>query len=186
MSVLLRGELPPTGGITLGAAVAICRYMRSLCVEPKIKWPNDVLLDYKKVCGISADSVLSGESSFTVVGIGLNLNTREFPDELRDKATSLWLQTGQKTDMHQAAKEISQSFLQLMRTAAMGMNELIEEYSALCVNLGREAVAVGRDMEIRGTAVSIDGDGGLMIKTADGLEKVISGEVSLRTPNGYI
>ncbi|MFR4581384.1 MAG: biotin--[acetyl-CoA-carboxylase] ligase [Clostridium fessum] len=100
MSLLLRPELPPTCAsmLTLVAALAVADGIREVCdLEAKIKWPNDIVVNGKKVCGILTEMSTELECiNYIVTGIGINVANHEFPEEIRDVATSLYLETGKK------------------------------------------------------------------------------------------
>ncbi|MFQ5571689.1 MAG: biotin--[acetyl-CoA-carboxylase] ligase, partial [Rhodothermales bacterium] len=101
-SVILRPSLPPArlSLITLGAGVAVAEAVEALTapLSTTIKWPNDVLLEGTKCCGMLLESTLDETGTATVIlGIGLNVNQSAFPETLESKATSLLLQTGRHT-----------------------------------------------------------------------------------------
>ena len=101
MSVILRPEIDKNGLlITSFASVAVCRAIKKVCgVSPKIKWVNDVYLNGKKVCGILTESLISeGKAEYIILGIGINVNGAEFPEDIKDIATSIEKETLKKQD----------------------------------------------------------------------------------------
>jgi BirA family biotin operon repressor/biotin-[acetyl-CoA-carboxylase] ligase len=96
--------------ITLAAAVAVYDAVYKICGHrPKIKWVNDLLLNNKKICGILTESRIlpqTKELEFAVIGIGININNENFPKELEDKATSLFLDSGRRFDLNDCAAEV--------------------------------------------------------------------------------
>ena len=81
--------------ITLLMAIAVTQGVRELHLDAKIKWPNDVVINGKKICGILTEMYQSAAGSFfLVIGTGINVNQKEFPEEIADKATSLFIESG--------------------------------------------------------------------------------------------
>lgn len=99
MSLLLRPEIPPYEApkITQIAGAAMTQVLQDMGIDVKIKWPNDLILNKKKVCGVLTEmSAELGEINYVIVGIGLNVHQSSFPDVIEDKATSLALATNKK------------------------------------------------------------------------------------------
>ncbi len=181
LSVLLRPETDSARLPTLTplAAVAVCRVAETVCAARcGIKWPNDVLLDGKKICGILVESVLDGERASVIVGIGINANTASFPEELRPVAGSIAALTGRRVDLRRLAAELLREIDALYAAwLCDGGRGALAEYRERCLNPGRE-VLVG---ERRGTALSIGDDYSLLVRWEDGAEEALRfGEVSVR------
>ncbi|MCL2080765.1 MAG: biotin--[acetyl-CoA-carboxylase] ligase [Oscillospiraceae bacterium] len=182
MSVILRPDFPARDGMLLTtlASVAVCRAVESYGLSPKIKWVNDILLDGKKVCGISTEAVTdleSGGIEFAVLGIGVNVSTGSFPAELENIAASLRL-GGKAARNELAAKILRQLFAGL---ELIGSDGIITEYRKRSAVLGREIDVIRHDGTARAKAVDIDGRGGLVVELEDGTaETLISGEISIR------
>jgi len=186
-SVVLRPAIPPleVPRLTLVAGIAVAEAIRATTpLAAAIKWPNDVLLDGRKVAGVLTE--LEAEADrvrFVIVGIGVNLNaTREhFPPELRDKATSLALAGGAPVDraafaaaLLAALDDAYASFL------AGGFAALRQRYEALHCLTGRRVEVDGKP-PIVGTVRGVDDDGALLVDGAGGVQRVVSGEVTLTT-----
>ena len=181
LSVLLRPEAAPERLPTLTpvAAVAVCRAVETVCgVRGGIKWPNDVLLEGKKICGILVESVLGGERPCVIVGIGVNANTPSFPEELRPIAGSIAAVTGQRVDLRALAAELLREFDALYAAwLPDGGRSVIAEYRRLCLNVGREALVGAR----RGLCLGVGDDYALIVRWEDGAEEALRfGEVSVR------
>ncbi len=179
-SVLLRPDVLPgeAAGVTLLSAVAVCRGIRSLTgCEAKIKWPNDVVIGTKKVCGILTE--LSAEMEhihYLIPGIGVNTGNESFPPELADRATSLYLETGKRVSRAALLAEVLRELEALYDT--YGVSSFPEEYRSLCVSVGRRVSLTRGGRKITGTATGIAKDGALIVMTEDGEEiAVSSGEV---------
>lgn len=196
MSMVLRPETSPVHipGITLLAALAVVKAIRNVCnAQPLIKWPNDVVLGKKKICGILTE--MSSELSYinyVVVGIGINANNRCFPEELKYKATSIYLETGHKQDRAQLAALAVQYFGEYYKKfiKAESLEPFISEYNSLLINMGKEVEILygmqenaDKSRTETGIARGINSDGALVVDTKHGTECVVSGEVSVR---GYM
>ena len=102
MSILLRPEFEPqyASMLTLVMGLSVAQAVKELDVEVSIKWPNDVVVSRKKICGILTEMGLeNGKIREVIIGIGINVNLEEIQDDLKDKATSLYLETGKKYDL---------------------------------------------------------------------------------------
>lgn len=183
MSVLLRPDISPfeVSGITLAAGLAVCRAVQKLTgCNAKIKWPNDVVIGRKKVCGILTEmSAESDRVDFTVVGIGINVNTDSFPEEIACKATSLKIETGKHLSRTALLCEV---LLQLeIYTDEFLLNtcgSITDEYKENCVTIGRKVSAVRGGVQVMGEAVDVTLSGALVIREKNGkLTEINSGEV---------
>jgi len=183
MSIILKPdlELYLASQITLLAGIAVSRVVEN----SKIKWPNDVIIGSKKVCGILTESV---DGNSLIVGIGINVNNESFQEDLREKATSLFLETGKKYSRTEIIEKIITEFDDMYKIfKKQGISQFIAEYKSLCVNIGRDVVVLYSSREVKGIAVDISPSGELIVKAEDGMvEKISSGEVSVRGLYGYI
>ncbi len=178
-SILLRPELPPSQipCITLAAGLAVCRTLNELYgCGAKIKWPNDVIIGRKKLCGILTEmSVEDNMVSYAVVGIGINVNNREFPPEVSEKATSLRIELGKQLERSEIAAHLSNTLEKIYDEFIMcGFEAFREEYLSLCATVGREVEATVRGKAVKGVAADVLGDGGLVVLTEGG-EKICVG-----------
>lgn len=188
MSLLLKPDLPPfnISQITLLAGIAVCRALAEF--NTRIKWPNDIIINSKKVCGIlnemhSKDNI----TDYVVCGIGINVLTKEFAPENKDIATSLFLETGIEYKRENIICRILSEFEELYEDFLKnGLKNIIAEYKSLCTNLGREVKAIFKDKTVIGTAIDVTDTGQLIIKSNGELITVSSGEVSVRGIAGYI
>lgn len=188
MSVLLKPYIAPPNApeITLIAGLAVCRALKTF--GARIKWPNDIVIDGKKICGILTEMSAEIERvNYIVCGIGINVNTENFPKEISDKAASLYTVTGEKHNRCVIIRRVLEEFETLYKEYLQnGFAPLRESYKALCVNIGRHADAVYRDKTVSGEAVDITDTGELVIKTTGGNVIVSSGEVSVSGIYGHI
>jgi BirA family biotin operon repressor/biotin-[acetyl-CoA-carboxylase] ligase len=183
VSLLLRPPLPPheLPQITLTTAVAVSRALeRAAGAAPGIKWPNDLLLEGKKVGGILTEmETESDQIRHLVVGLGINVNNREFPPEIAETATSLALALGRsfvRVPLLQAWLEEFEVLYQ--RFLAREFPAILEEWKLHTVTLGtRVAVRQGPAI-VQGLARDVAPDGALLIETAPGeVVRATSGEI---------
>lgn len=193
MSILLRPEIPSASAsmLTLVMALAAAEGIRkSTGLEAVIKWPNDLVVNKKKICGILTEmSTELTEIQYVIPGIGINVNQTEIPEELRATGTSLYLEAGRKFNRSRIIAATMESFEKyydrFIETA--DMTGLMEEYNARLVNLGNEVCVLAPSGEFRGIAEGISKTGGLIVRLPDGTKtEVISGEVSVRGVYGYV
>lgn len=183
-SVILRpGFLPQDAPkCTLMAAVAVVRAMRAIGFEAGIKWPNDILYKGKKLTGILTEmSAEMDRINYVVIGIGINANipAEAFPEDIRDKATSISAQMGE-IDRIGFFQELLRQLETLYLGVQHGFDELLDEWRRLSVTLGQEIKVIGFDESFDGKAVDIDADGALLVETHQGIRRVLAGDVSIR------
>jgi len=194
MSILLRPNVAPQKIqiITLAASVAVVKALERFNIkELGIKWPNDVLLYGKKLCGILTEmSAEADRAEYLVVGIGINTSSRleDFPHELRDKATSLVLSCNDKKIP--SRNELSAAVLDELEiiydnVVLKSMETVVEEWKQYNVTLNRDILILNFGVNIRGKAVDITKDGGLKVETEEGTKIINSGEISVRGIMGY-
>ena len=193
MSLILRPEIAPSSAsmLTLAAALAVREGIREETgLSPLIKWPNDLVLNGKKICGILTEmSTELMEIQYVVTGIGINVNQREFPPEIRDTATSLSLEAGRsfrRSSLIAAIlKAFEKDYTAFLKTGDLSL--LLEEYNACLVNRGKEVCILDPSGEYRAVAEGIDESGSLLVTLPDGTRReIISGEVSVRGIYGYV
>lgn len=187
MSLLLKPDIPvaSVSQITLVAGLAACRAIGN---GSMIKWPNDIVIGSKKLCGILTEMSAEIERiNYVICGIGINVNTEEFPEELKDKATSLLIETGEKQNRAELTAKIMNEVEKLYAVFINeGFGALAEEYRNNCITLNRQVQVIYKNEAILGTAVDVDNSGNLIVETDKGKITVSSGEVSVRGIYGYI
>ena len=188
MSLLLRPDIPPMQAsvLTLLTGIAIAEAIEEVTdVEVGIKWPNDILLNGKKLVGILTEMDCDMEKIHSVtVGMGINVNTKAFPEELQDIATSLYLETGRESDRAVIVGCVMKHFEALYEeflTEGGVFAPFKERYRRKCLNIGKEVRVIGREIYLA-MALDITPEGELIVKRKDnGAEEVVfSGEVSIR------
>lgn len=193
MSIIVKPQIRPdkasmlTLVIGMAAAKAI---QKNTGLDAKIKWPNDVVVNGKKVTGILTELSMEMERiHYVVIGTGINANVEEFPEELGGVATSLLLETGKKTDRAAIICDTMKFFEEYYEkfVQAQDMGPLMEEYNGLLINRNRGVRVLEPGMEFDGTARGIDELGRLLVETQDGsVKKIYAGEVSVRGIYNYV
>ena len=173
----LRTPLCDAVAITSAASVAVMRAIRAIAgIQTEIKWVNDLYYNKKKVCGILTEAITLGAQTYVIVGIGINLDTADFPEELKGIAGSL----GANIDATELVAEIYRQInLYLQDTSN---REWLCDYRAHSMVLGRRVTWTEAENAHIGIAEAIDQDGALLIRNEENdLVRLHTGEISLRT-----
>jgi len=178
VSLLVRPRLAVAAlpQLSFVAAVAVAEALEATTrLTPRLKWPNDVLARGRKVAGILLESRSGGaEGPAVVVGIGVNLAQRAFPEELADRATSVLLETGRAPERDAVLEALLESFERWRgRLERDGFAAVRDAWRARTETLGRRVRVEG----ISGTAVDIGEDGALLVDEGGRVRRVISGEL---------
>ena len=187
-SVLLRPALAPQAAtrVTVASATALARALiRATKLPCQIKWPNDILVGDRKLCGILTEMNAEIEKiHYIVLGIGVNVNfqSADFPEDLRSLATSLRIETGKSWARTPLAAEILKELDAVYERVRHGdFPAVAEEWESLCATLGRNVEISAGPRVIHGRAESLDDEGALLVRTEHGrLERVVGGDVTLK------
>ena len=192
-SILLRPSFATEKApmLTLVMAYSAAKVIREqLHMEAMIKWPNDLVLSKKKICGILTEMSLKGmDIDYIVVGTGINVNLTTFPEELKETATSLFLEKGVQVDRDALLDAVLQEFWKQYEIFAeiQDLSYLQKEYNEILVNCGKEVCVLEPRNEYKAIAQGINETGELLVTKADGSESVVyAGEVSVRGIYGYV
>lgn len=190
LSVLLRPALAPSDApfVTLCAAMAMSKAVEEVTTLPvKIKWPNDLVLHGKKLCGILLEISATTEGiDYIIVGTGLNVCPGAYPAELAHQATSIGDHTFPPPRQLILARYLSILEEMIARLEQEGFTALAEEYAAGSCTLGSR-VHVSGSVDFTGTAEAIDETGALLVRDDEGtLHRVLAGDVSVRGVMGYV
>lgn len=196
-SILLKPQIEPGNAsmLTLVKGMATVKGIEQVTgLKPQIKWPNDVVLNGKKIVGILTE--MSAQIDYVnhiVVGTGINVHQADFPEEIAKTATSL------KLELQEAGRSV-----QISRAGLLGavlfyfeqyyetylqtedLSALQEEYNSMLVNIGKGVRVLDPLGEYEGTALGIDSRGELLVDRGKEVCKVSSGEVSVRGIYGYV
>ena len=193
MTILLKPQIRPehASRLTLLMAMAVVRGIRNVTgLEAGIKWPNDVVVDGHKVCGILTEmSTEIDYINYVVIGTGINVNQTEFPEEIREIAGSLKQAAGHAIARAELVAAVMEELEDLYGTflKTEDLSALKEEYNKHCVTCGHEIRVLEPGHEYTGTTEGINDSGELIVKKTDGKTVcVYAGEVSVRGLYGYV
>jgi BirA family biotin operon repressor/biotin-[acetyl-CoA-carboxylase] ligase len=191
LSILLRPKISPkeTTKLTFIAATSVAKTIQdTLGLEMEIKWPNDVLIRGRKVCGILVETATRGDTTdFVIVGVGINANIDRaaFPRSLQDSATSLKIELGHRIDRGAFFKSFLHNFEQRYRRFQHGLwDVLLQEWKSLAKFLGKRVEVESFEEVLVGEALDVDEAGALIIRSDDEmLRKIVAGDVRLKIPS---
>lgn len=185
MSIILKPNLDISDSvlITTAAAVAVCvaidKFTES---EPKIKWVNDIFINDKKVCGILTEAVTdieSGTINSVIVGIGLNVKTENFPNEIKETAGAIFSSHNSNSIRNQLSAEIINNVLYMLDN--LKNREFLKIYKERSMIIGERIKYLKNNQWYEGYAEDIDEYGGLVVFHDDGSKETLhSGEISVR------
>ena len=195
LSALLRPNCPleQVSALTAWSAVAVCDAVEQVCgIRPGIKWPNDVILDGRKLCGILTELELEGETAalrYVVAGIGVNLTQTEedFGPEVAPVAISLAQALGRPVRRAHLAAEILRAFDRMYARFPQDKQAYLEQYRRDCLTPGNPVQLITPTARQEAIAVDIDDEFRLVVEYPDGRRAALStGEVSVRGLYGYV
>lgn len=192
-SLLLRPEISPdkASQITLLMALAVTKVLReNYGLEAGIKWPNDIVINSKKICGILTELYPDSEGKyFIIVGCGINVAQKEIPNELQDIATSLFLESNIVFSTEELLQGVLEEFEQYYTGFLQSetLETIKDEYNAWLVSLDKEVRVLDPKGEFLGISKGINDKGELQVQLANGsIAEVYAGEVSVRGLYGYV
>ena len=194
MSILLRPEIAPNKAsmLTLVMALSVVEGIQE-CIgndrDIQIKWPNDIIINGKKLAGILTE--MSSQIDYinhVTVGVGINVNTTDFPKEIAQTATSLRIECGHTVKRAPVIAAVMEWWEENYETflETEDLSGLLDRYNALLVNCDRDVQIIGAKETYQAHAIGIDHTGELIVRREDGsIEKINAGEVSVRGVYGY-
>lgn len=193
MTLMIKPDINPNNAsmLTLVAALAVAKAITSVTgEEAMIKWPNDIVINGKKVCGILTEMNAQFDYiNHIVVGIGINVHNESFPEEISQMASSLMIEAGGKR-FHRAQiiAETMSYFEQYYDTflKTQDLSALVREYDKLLVNRNKSVRVLDPKEPFDGKAMGITPKGELIVDTWESRRLVSSGEVSVRGIYGYV
>ena len=193
MTIGLKPDFMPDKAsmLTLVMALAVSRAIRDATgLDARIKWPNDIVVNRRKVCGMLTE--MSTESEYidnVVIGVGINANQEQFDAEIAETATSLMIETGEKVSRVSIIQKSMEYFERYYEKFVenCNMSTIMGEYNEKLVNMDAQVRVLDPKGEFDGTARGINELGELLVERADGtLTNVYAGEVSVRGIYGYV
>ncbi|MCI9547445.1 MAG: biotin--[acetyl-CoA-carboxylase] ligase [Lachnospiraceae bacterium] len=193
MSCLLRPQFGPEKAsmltLLMGLSVAqAC--MRLYPLEAWIKWPNDIVVSGKKLCGILTEMEAEpGRIEFVVIGVGINGNFTNFPEDLRDKAVSLQQTLGHSIELATLTAAVLEAFEENYEKFCQteDLSKCQEQYNRILINRNRQVKVLQSGEELQGVAQGINAQGELLVeKEGRTMVKICAGEVSVRGLDGYV
>jgi BirA family biotin operon repressor/biotin-[acetyl-CoA-carboxylase] ligase len=183
LSMILYPPLAYLPSLIMVASLAVARSIEQVTnLKAKIKWPNDVLVNDKKICGILVESDVRGNKvDYAVIGIGLNVNLKlsEFP-QIAPMATSLSRELGREVSRREVIRSLLAEAEKLYLALAAG-DSVFKEWRDNLVTLGQKVRVSSGAVTYRGIAESVAADGSLLLRQPDGsLLKIVAGDVTLR------
>ncbi len=165
--------------ITSSAGLAVARVLEKECgVKTQIKWPNDIILSSKKVCGILTKLITeNGKINFALIGVGVNVLNETFDDEIKDIATSLKIETSKSFDKKYLAEKIVDELNLIFYDKILSENEIVKEVKLRSNMLNKKVFVKSENREY--FAVDISPDGGLVVRDGEEEKIIHSGEVEI-------
>ncbi len=193
MTLMIKPDIKPNNAsmLTLVAALAVAKALKDVTGEDaKIKWPNDIVINGKKICGILTEmSAQFDYINHIVIGIGINVHNESFPEEIGSMASSLMIEAGGKK--FRRAEIIAQTMLHFEEYYEIflqteDLSALVGEYDELLVNMNKAVKVLDPKEPFEGKAMGITKHGELIVDTWESRKLVSSGEVSVRGIYGYV
>ncbi len=181
-SLILRPDFKPDKAplLTVTASLAVVVVLERYGLEVEIKWPNDILINGKKVCGILSEmSADMDKINYAIVGIGINVNQKEFPDYLREIATSIRMNIGKKIDRNKLLQKILLSFTGYYNMLLKDENERIIDIWQQRLNIVNQNIEISSKGKLhKGKAVGVSKKGELLVKEKDRIISFWAGDAT--------
>lgn len=196
------GEVSAIAGLSIAIGICVIRALKNLGFNPQIKWPNDIYINGKKVCGILVESSVSKKGAWVVMGVGLNvgltLSENEKFSKLENIVDSLEnvsrnqnstdLKTNKDINLSQNLVDKTKLFTSIIKEINQGisifkndgLNPFLEEYKEYDLFYGKEVYLINDALKIEGINQGITSTGSLIVKTKEGTKHILCGEMSLR------
>jgi len=192
MSLLLCPGFSPVKApmLTLVMGLSVAQAVEEVGINTGIKWPNDVVVSKKKICGILTEMTMAGDRiGCAVIGVGINVNIDSFPEEMADKATSLFIESGhtfhREEILGKVMKHFEINYEKFVQTE--DLSGLKADYEKLLMNLDQPVRVLDQNAPFEGIARGIEPDGELLVEKKDGtVVRVNAGEVSVRGLYSYV
>jgi BirA family biotin operon repressor/biotin-[acetyl-CoA-carboxylase] ligase len=183
LSIILHPEMGYLSSLIMVASLGVVHCLEKVAgLKSEIKWPNDVLINGKKVCGILIESEVKGNrADYAILGIGINVNLKpsDFP-EISPTATSLSHELGRDVSQLDTVRCLLTEIERLYLTLPSG-DAVYREWRDKLITLGKKVQVSSEETTYKGVAESVASDGSLLLRQSDGrLTKIVAGDVTLR------
>lgn len=192
MSMIIKDEIEPVKAsmLTLVMGLAAAKAVERVTdLKPQIKWPNDLILNGKKLVGILTEMTMKADGTNPIIlGIGINVHNDSFPEEICSVATSIFLESGKHISRARLIDEVLTQFEAYYQIymQTQDLSELVDEYNDCLINRGRQVQVLDPKGSYWGVAHGINAEGELLVETEHEVRLVSSGEVSVRGVLGYV
>ncbi|MCF6268357.1 MAG: biotin--[acetyl-CoA-carboxylase] ligase [Melioribacteraceae bacterium] len=168
--------------INLAASVAVAQSLENLYqLDVRLKWPNDVLIKTRKVCGILVESVSKGDTvERLVIGIGVNVNQPIFEGKFNVPPTSIRKEAGKVSSRERLIAEILNEFERILKKIRKDPDSVLNSWRSRCKMIGERIKVVDGETATYGIFEDIDDKGFLLLNDRDGVKKIFNGDVTLR------
>jgi BirA family biotin operon repressor/biotin-[acetyl-CoA-carboxylase] ligase len=171
--------------VTVAACIAVCRAIYKLTgIECGIKWVNDIFLNGKKICGILTEGSFdleNGRINLVIIGIGINVSTKDFPEDLEAVAGSICNSKDGFVPRNRLVAEVLNELQSLTAPESLKEKKFIQEYREMSIVVGRDVEILVGENRKKAHVIDIDDNGGLVVRCEDGkVESLNYGEISLR------
>jgi BirA family biotin operon repressor/biotin-[acetyl-CoA-carboxylase] ligase len=185
-SLILRPELPASraGLVPYLAGVSVAEAIENfISLKPVVKWPNDLLLNGRKFCGILSEVEFENKMiKFIILGIGINVNQKkdEFPEDFREQATSLRIESNSRIDradfLAEVIRQLENNYKKMKQN---GFEGIIEQWKKRCPQLGKKVVIFQDDNKYEGIFEDLNSEGCLLLRTKTGeIKKIVAGDIA--------
>ena len=188
MSLIVRPDVPPSGvaKLSLTLALAVSRAIeRETGLDARIKWPNDIVIGGRKICGMLLEMDATAEKVRSIVaGVGINVHQREFDEEIAHTASSLDLMAGRRVSRSAVVRAFLEEF---ERAMALSDEAMMDAYRARSATIGQRVQVIGLSGTYTGMAQGITESGSLLVESDAGdVREVLAADVSVRGIMGYV
>ena len=183
MSILLKpNNIKNIQYLTFTAAISVAKSIKKLTnINTKIKWPNDVHYNRKKLCGILTEGIF-GKENYVAVGIGLNVNQEKFSDEIKNIATSLKIIKKKNIGIKKLAKNIIDEFFSIYNNQYNKNNikNILTTWNKYCDTINKHVIVVSKNKKTYGKAIGVDENCNLILKSKNKIIKITEGDINVR------
>ena len=177
-SILLKENIENPADYSLVIAKTVFTVLNKYMTNVSIKWPNDILVNDNKVCGILLEAVTTSKLECVIIGVGINVNTNEFSDDLKIKATSLSKELNKTIDKEELFNKIINCFEEDYKEYVKGNKEYLEIINNNFYLKNKNVMFTYNNQILNGTALGINNKGEILIKVNDEIVEISTGEVT--------